>query len=311
MSSSSDARFLEPSEVDHLRNELREARAEVARVRSVLADAIARISTGFEGLHSETAHHRELLNSTLAILGGANDGGGLQLLKFTEETRATLQLFVRHLLETSEKSMEMTHQLTDVTERMEDVVSGVTGVQKIASQTRLLALNATIEAARAGKAGAGFAVVADEVKTLASNSGEFGNRITHSVRAASDSLGVAQGLVEEIASEDMNFAIESKARIEEMLHEITLVNESVASRLAEAEEAAGALATSMSSAVMGLQFEDIAAQLLTGVSRRLERIEQAIGGETPDRVEHDEKLVHAHTPIIEQSSVEAGDVELF
>lgn len=78
----------------------------------------------------------------------------------------------------SEGALEMTHNLRNMSVRIEEAARLIAG---IATQTNLLALNATIEAARAGEHGRGFAVVAAEVKSLSLATAQAAKLITDMV----------------------------------------------------------------------------------------------------------------------------------
>lgn len=68
-------------------------------------------------------------------------------------------------------------KVSDLENKMDQVVSILEFIEEIADKTNLLSLNATIEAARAGEAGKGFAVVASEVKALSQQTAEATTRI--------------------------------------------------------------------------------------------------------------------------------------
>ncbi len=76
---------------------------------------------------------------------------------------------------------ELTQLIGALDDRMETVEQSTGLIDDIADQTNILALNANIEAARAGADGAGFGVVAGEVKSLAEQTQNQSQHISHSI----------------------------------------------------------------------------------------------------------------------------------
>jgi methyl-accepting chemotaxis protein len=117
-------------------------------------------------------------------------------------------LIVQGAVRELERSTSRINGLSEVTGRIDRVVSLIT---EIAGRTNMLALNATIEAQRAGEAGKGFAVVAGEVKQLAQQTANSTREITEQIAAiqsatadtvsAIDGIGGAIRRMDEIAAQ--------------------------------------------------------------------------------------------------------------
>lgn len=229
--------------------------------------------------------------------------------------------------------MEMVGVINDVGSNMARVEKLLVDVQKIADQTNLLALNAAIEAARAGEAGRGFAVVADEVRNLSKNSDKFSEEIKTVVNASKNNIHQAQSIIEMMASKDMNIAISSKDKIDDMMSAITLINKKVSKSIAEVSQLTDNVGITVNDAVRGLQFEDMCRQLIEFLQANTQHFqamadEVAIGmgvfkttdsanwehqlNEGINRLQAMQGQWRAHgSKVVSQSTVEEGDVELF
>lgn len=243
--------------------EIAAVRDELSQLKTVVADAVLTMSGSFNGLHTLTSGQSEVVHSLMSSLGESSENEeGLSFSEFAEETDKVLGFFIDHILDISKQSMEMVGVINDVGEHMSKVEKLLTDVQGIADQTNLLALNAAIEAARAGEAGRGFAVVADEVRNLSRNSDKFSEEIRVVVSASKKNINLAHDMIEKMASKDMNVAITSKANIDTMMADIATMNDAIATKIAEVSGLTDQIDASVGSAVRGLQFEDMARQMV-------------------------------------------------
>lgn len=308
-------------------------RADLARVRDISADAVAKMGVGFRELREQSRQQHELVSSVVALLhgdGASSSARRTDLQSFTAQTATVLQDLLGAILASSERSMEMSGHMSELATRLDQVVQLSGGAQKLADHTRLLALNAAIEAARAGTAGACFAVVAREVKDLARDAHGFSNQIGETVRDARERMNQERANVAQLAAQDQQLALGIKERMATIVTGIDEVNASVAAHLARAATVADTIDQGVGLSVTALQFEDLLSQVTQQIDRRLHAFEplaahlaQAIGalavGPPPEEVAAIVRGLERATSTwssathrtVEQTSMETGDVTLF
>jgi len=249
--------------------------SELRQVQRLIADAVATLQTSFRGLNEESNAQRALVADLLERMRDSQPGEEerVSFRAFAQETDTALDYLVQHIVSTSTSSMQMVDRIDNMAEQMNQVEALLGDVQMIADQTNLLALNAAIEAARAGEAGRGFAVVADEVRKLSQRSNRFNDEIRQVVGASRQNIESTRAVAAQVASKDMNFAIQSKVRVDDMLKQVGDVNALVGERLKDVSGMAERIDQRVGDAVRSLQFEDIVRQLTEHARRRLEGLE--------------------------------------
>ncbi len=236
---------------------------DMQQIQSLVADAVVTLQSSFNGLNAASEKQKDVVTSLVARMHSSmGESGTISFHDFAGETDKVLKYFIDHVLQVSVNSMRMVEHINEMVRQMEHADHLLSDVKNIADQTNLLALNAAIEAARAGEAGRGFAVVADEVRNLSGRSNSFNDEIKQVIGNTRATIDLAQKEIEELASKDMNFAIQSKAQVDEMLVQVTELNGVIEHRLQDVSSIAVEINQMVGNAVRSLQFEDIVRQLV-------------------------------------------------
>jgi len=257
---------------------LHQMRDELEQIRTLVSDAVQTLQQSFHGLNQQAGEQQGLVVSLVENMAEdqAQEDGHISFKAFTEETDKVLRYFVDHVVSISQDSMSMVEQIDDMVQQMDKADHLLADVKVIADQTNLLALNAAIEAARAGESGRGFAVVADEVRKLSQRSDRFSDEIRQVLGGSRQNIDAARATIGKLASKDMNFAIKSKVQVDEMMVQISEMNDSTRNQLGRVSEITGQIDILVGDAVRSLQFEDMVTQLASFTSGHLMRLEQMV-----------------------------------
>ena len=304
----------------------------IDRIRTILHDSTLLLQDSFNNVVKNANHQREIAADLVdQITGSGKSTDTLVISDFIRKTDKIIQHYVDLLVEISDKSIGAIHRMEDMTQQMEEMFSILDNIQSLSDQTNLLALNAAIEAARAGDVGRGFAVVADEVRALSHSSSTLNDEIRKKINAVKQRMDDVSKVVGDIASLDMNTAIEGKSNIDNMLHEIESINSNTSQILQDLTDSSQVIQGEINNSIRALQFDDIANQLAGHIIERLEHINEVAIASHPSNndnnstdnnkplnevennlkeLRHNFKRQKIEDKIV-QNSMDEGDIELF
>jgi len=241
-------------------------------IHRAVDDSVGSLASSFHGLSARGQEQQQVMHRLIdEISGGATDGeeSGVTIAQFAQEVAAILDDYVALFVDVSDKSVSAVHNIQDMVKHFDGMFLLISDIRGIADQTNLLALNAAIEAARAGEAGRGFAVVADEVRKLSQSSGKLNDQIREKAEIAKSTITRVEKVVGEIASLDMNIAIDAKGHLDGMLQQLESVNQEVSRGVEQMANASERTQADVSSAVTALQFADIVGQEVSRLKDQL------------------------------------------
>lgn len=257
--------------------QIKEVRGEVTRAQTIFNEAIGSLISSFHGINGQVQRQHKL---GLQIVSGVDGSSGVgEFEQFAGKTSDTLRQFVESVIENSRVAMSLVEMTERIAAQMREVRGRLSEIEGIAKQTNLLALNAAIEAARAGEAGRGFAVVADEVRDLSGRTNHFSQQIREALTAMQAQIEASEKAIHHMAAQDMTFAITSKGDVEVAMSGIEAMNQRTGDSVAELNQIAEQVESSVNQAIVSLQFQDMVTQLLSHVMRRLDVMEEVVGDE--------------------------------
>lgn len=175
----------------------------------------------------------------------------------------TLEEAVTKIVDISKLSVSMATQFDRTITNLQDISGFIQSIHGITRQTKLLSINASIEAARAGKEGEGFAVVADEVKKLSEHVADLSTQMDGRVSEILGSVGKSYETLQKVTAIDMTDNIMLQDHVHKIMEQIIAQNERINHVLSHAVAATKNSARSITHSVVGMQFQDHVAQVLS------------------------------------------------
>ncbi len=244
---------------------------DLSQIQSLLSDAIGKLLSSFDGMHQLIQEQRE---AALLVAGDGSEGDG-SIQNSLGETSETLKALVGSIINNSRIGMELVEKMESVSQQVQAILQVLGEIDAISKQTNLLSLNAAIEAARAGEAGRGFAVVADEVRKLSARAEHFSQQIRGNVKQVHAAIVDAEQSINQMASLDMDFALNSKNRLDAIMQRVQQSNLDMSRVIVKQAEISGKVNEVVGSAVTSLQFQDMVNQLLQHSRLRLDSMQEA------------------------------------
>ncbi|HQS74758.1 MAG TPA: methyl-accepting chemotaxis protein [Gallionellaceae bacterium] len=248
------------------------ASGDLDQVQALLADAIEKLLESFSGMQSLIKSQQ---NAALGLVGTHSSQHNTETGDFLTEISATFQQLIVTIVNNSKVGLELVEKMDVVTEKVGEILAVLADIDGIAKQTNLLALNAAIEAARAGEYGRGFAVVADEVRKLSSRSEQFSQQIRTTVSGVKEAISTAEASIEQMASLDMGFAVDSKHKVGEALDRAQKINANMTVVIEQQADIAREVDQVVGRAISSLQFQDMVGQLLQHSNTRINSMKSA------------------------------------
>jgi methyl-accepting chemotaxis protein len=297
--------------------------APLSQQKSVVNASVETLNGSFFELESLTSNQSDIVEAVVAEFIDDKESGN-DIAQLLPQTESIVTHFIDTLLLVSEKSVAAVQCIHDMSAKLDDVFKLVDQVKGLSDQTNLLALNAAIEAARAGESGRGFAVVAQEVRNLSLKARDLNEQIEAEINVALETVKDANETVTEMAAIDMTEAINSKAQVDSMLHNVHNSSSRIESEMNRVHEIVESLHAKVGDGIRALQFADIVVQQgdyamqtqqfvaeLSHLIEKLDSHQQTIDEFNQAVGELSERIDNRSAPAAVQESIEEGEVELF
>ena len=156
----------------------------------------------------------------------------VQMTQIAEEGVGVSKRAMEGTLAIKESSAQVSHLISVVTDRIEEIDQILNFITDITGKTNLLALNAAIIASQAGEQGKGFGIVADEINELAQDTKAQTNRIAGVIKGLRNEVIKTGEAVEEAAGK-VEEGVQLTGQVTDSLEKIVNSTSQVSHRVEE------------------------------------------------------------------------------
>ena len=309
--------------------------SELDRLHTLLSDATDKLQNAFRGtqekIQEQLKHADRIMDSTATINQRSVSGVDEQEQSLTGQVNGLLQQLDESKNRTTDYNRRLAELLGVIERTIHRTVSELSEVNSIAKQTSLIAINTAIEAARAGEAGRSFSVVADQVMHLSSKTNTFSAVIASQISEVKQTIDSAHGVLRQFRLEENASDHSAADQAKQSLAKIDSLNVDMCHATEDMRSCSMGIEQETTSAVIALQFSDLARQLIEHIHKRADWLESSAlsyrkllsegeGEYTEEeflaRIERlrEDVLDHmsrlSHNPVM-QHSLNTQDVELF
>jgi methyl-accepting chemotaxis protein len=227
----------------------------------------------------------------------------VQMTQIAEEGVSVSRNAMEGTLAIKESSAQVSHLISVVTERIEEIDEILSFITDITGKTNLLALNAAIIAAQAGTQGKGFGVVADEINELAQNTKAQTNRIAgviqgirDEVQKTGEAVEDATGKVEEgvqltgQVTTSLEKIVQSTKQVSHRVEEIARTTSEQANTSSRVMETTEQLSASVNNIKEVGQMQSESSEKLLEMSRQIQQVAQKVKTSTEEQTSTSQQI---------------------
>jgi methyl-accepting chemotaxis protein len=249
-------------------------RTQLQETSRQVEEAVVGICGNFTGI---AARARSAVAENSKLLDGHSTGQDATVEGAIETSRRTIADLLERMERASKLSAAAVARMEEVSQTVAGIEDLLGQIQRIAFANKLVALNAKIEAVHVGDLGSGFEVVADEISRQSERSTELVGGVSDRIQKMRERVVSAAGDLREFLAEDRDRVEECQQEAERALTMLLSLHCRMRESLEHSASENSRLAGDISSAVMGLQFQDRVKQRLDHVVEALEKLERGRG----------------------------------